>query len=255
MNLENISVFITGGASGLGAATAELMVSRGAFVTIFDRNAELAKSVSEKLGASASWASGDVTSESDVMAGLESACSKGALRLAVSCAGVGLAERIVKRDGSPHSLSSFERVINTNLIGTFNVLRLSSALMTKFEALEGGERGVIINTASIAAYDGQIGQVAYSASKGGIVGLTLPAARDLASVGIRVMAIAPGIVDTPLLGQLPNEVRTNLASSVPFPKRLGLPSDYANLVEAIVLNEYLNGEVIRIDGALRMGPK
>lgn len=255
MNLEKTSVFITGGASGLGAATAELLVSRGAFVTIFDRNAELAKSVSEKLGDSVGWSSGDVTSESDVMAGLEEACSRGALRLTVSCAGIGLAERIIKRDGDPHSLSSFERVISTNLIGTFNVLRLSSALMANNEPLAEGERGVIINTASIAAYDGQIGQIAYAASKGGIVGLTLPAARDLASVGIRVMAIAPGIVDTPLLGQLPGEVRSSLASSVPFPKRLGLPRDYANLVEAIVLNEYLNGEVIRIDGALRMGPK
>jgi NAD(P)-dependent dehydrogenase (short-subunit alcohol dehydrogenase family) len=177
------------------------------------------------------------------------------MRVVVNCAGIGHVERVVQRDGAPHDLAAFERVVRTNLIGTFNVLRLAAAVMASNEPLGDNERGVIVNTASVAAFDGQIGQIAYAASKGGIVGLTLPAARDLSSVGIRVMTIAPGIIDTPLLGQLPEEVRMALAASVPFPKRLGVPQDYAQVVEMIIQSGYLNGEVIRLDGALRMAPK
>ncbi len=255
MDISKLSVFVTGGASGLGAATARHLAGLGAFVTLFDRDEGRLAEVSEAIGDAASWAAGDVVNESDVRLGLEKAAMRRQLRAVVNCAGIGHAERIVTRDGAPHDLANFERVVRTNLIGTFNVLRLAAAAMAANEPLGDNERGVIINTASVAAFDGQIGQVAYSASKGGVVGLTLPAARDLSSVGIRVMTIAPGIIDTPLLGQLPDEVRAALASSVPFPRRLGMPLDYAQIVEMIIRSGYLNGEVIRLDGALRMAPK
>lgn len=255
MDISKISVLITGAASGLGAGTAERLIEGGALVTLMDRDPTKLKDQVASLGVGAVSSVGDVTNESDVYQALEVASSVRPLRVVVNCAGIGHAERVVHRDGSPHSLDDFERVIRTNLIGTFNVLRLSGARIASNEPLEGGERGVIINTASIAAFDGQIGQIAYSASKGGVVGLTLAAARDLSSVGIRVMTIAPGIIDTPLLGQLPDEVRSSLAKSVPFPQRLGLPGDYALLVEMIIQSQYLNGEVIRMDGALRMPPK
>ena len=255
MDISKLSVFVTGGASGLGAATARHLAGLGAFVTLFDRDEGRLAEVSEAIGDAASWAAGDVVNESDVRLGLEKAAMRRQLRAVVNCAGIGHAERIVTRDGAPHDLANFERVVRTNLIGTFNVLRLAGAAMAANEPLGDNERGVIINTASVAAFDGQIGQVAYSASKGGVVGLTLPAARDLSSVGIRVMTIAPGIIDTPLLGQLPDEVRAALASSVPFPRRLGMPLDYAQIVEMIIRSGYLNGEVIRLDGALRMAPK
>lgn len=255
MDISNASAFITGAASGLGAATASHLSELGALVTLFDRDEEKVKAKAEEIGDSATWASGDVASEADVDAALEKASAHRQLRVVVNCAGIGHVERVVTRDGTPHDLAAFERIIRTNLVGTFNVIRLAASAMASNDPLGDNERGVVINTASVAAFDGQIGQIAYSASKGGIVGLTLPAARDLSSVGIRVVTIAPGIIDTPLLGQLPLEARTALAASVPFPKRLGRPKDYAQLVEMIVLSGYLNGEVIRLDGALRMPPK
>ena len=255
MDISRLSAFITGGASGLGAATAQHLIKLGALVTLFDRDEPRIKALASELGDSAHWAVGDVTSEADVTKALETAVLRRPMRVVVNCAGIGHVERVVQRDGAPHDLAAFERVVRTNLIGTFNVLRLAAAVMASNEPLGDNERGVIVNTASVAAFDGQIGQIAYAASKGGIVGLTLPAARDLSSVGIRVMTIAPGIIDTPLLGQLPEEVRMALAASVPFPKRLGVPQDYAQVVEMIIQSGYLNGEVIRLDGALRMAPK
>ena len=256
MEIKSISAFITGGASGLGAATARFLLSKGAHVTVMDANSERLAAVLAEFGERANGFAGDVTNPSDVNSALEAATTWTLpLRVAINCAGIGHAERILQKDGSPHSLESFERVIRVNLIGTFNVLRLSSGVISKMPVLESGERGVIINTASIAAFDGQIGQAAYASSKGALASLTLPAARDLAGVGIRVACIAPGIIDTPLLGQLPDEVRDRLAREVPFPKRLGLPEDYAVIAEMIIKSGYINGEVIRVDGALRMPPK
>lgn len=256
MKIDDLSVLVTGGASGLGGETGKLLHSLGARVTLFDRDGgKLAQAV-ESLGDGCRAVEGDVSNPDDVAKAVEAARQfDKPLRVVINCAGIGIAERTMAKDGTPHSLQSFERVIRTNLIGTFNVLRISAAAISLAIPLENDERGLIINTASIAAFDGQIGQVAYSASKGGVVSMTLPAARDLSSVGIRVMCIAPGIIDTPLLGQLPSEVRTNLANGVPFPKRLGHPSDYAQLVKSIIENGYLNGEVIRLDGALRMAPR
>lgn len=256
MEIESISVFITGGASGIGAATARSLLTKGAYVTILDANTERLSAVLSELGERANGVAGDVTNPSDVNSALERATAWPLpLRVAINCAGIGHAERILQKNGLPHSLENFERIIRVNLIGTFNVLRLSSNAISQIPVLKNGERGVIINTASIAAYDGQIGQAAYASSKGAVTSLTLPAARDLAAVGIRVVSIAPGIIDTPLLGQLPGEVRDRLAQEVPFPKRLGLPDDYATVAEMIIKSEYINGEVIRVDGALRMAPK
>ncbi len=255
MNISGSSAIVTGGASGLGAATAKMLVEAGAYCTLVDRDEARAKDMAESLGKLATYIVADVSDATEVQAAVEFAASKAPLRVAVNCAGIGVGERTIAKDGTPHSLDAFERVIRVNLIGTFNVLRLAAQAMSRVEPLEHGERGVVVNTASIAAFDGQIGQVAYSASKGGIVGLTLPAARDLAAVGIRVVTIAPGIMDTPLLGQLPEEIRKLLAASVPFPHRLGVPEDFASMVGEIVRNGYLNGEVIRLDGALRMPPK
>jgi NAD(P)-dependent dehydrogenase (short-subunit alcohol dehydrogenase family) len=207
------------------------------------------------LGANARFVQANVSDEESVKLAIETAVSAfGALHGAVNCAGVGVAERTVGKEG-PHSLASFKRVIEINLIGAFNVIRLAAARMAQQEPNAGGERGVIINTASIAAFDGQIGQAAYSASKGGIVGMTLPIARDLARIGIRVVTIAPGLFDTPLLAGLPSEVKQTLGAQVPFPSRLGAPAEYAALAKHIIENEMLNGEVIRLDGALRMPPK
>lgn len=255
MDISQLSALVTGAGSGLGAATAKLISEQGGLVTLFDKDGAKVEKHAKFLGDNASWIDGDVTNESDVLAAVEKAKAFRPLRVVVNCAGIGHIERVVGKTGLVHALSSFEKVININLVGTFNVLRLASAEIANNPPLENNERGVIINTASIAAYEGQIGQIAYAASKGGIVGLTLPAARDLAAVGIRVMAIAPGIVDTPLLGMLPEEVRASLANEVPFPKRLGVPEDYAEVVSMIIRSGYLNGEVIRVDGALRMGPK
>ena len=256
MQLTGVAAIVTGGASGLGAATTRALTAKGAAVTIVDLDSDLADALATELGGRTSAVAADVTDPEQVAAAIADAAGKDRpLRLAVSCAGVAVASRVVARDGSPHDLTQFSRVVTINLIGTFNVLRLAAAEMAKTEPLEHGERGVIVNTASIAAYDGQIGQIAYAASKAGVVGLTLPAARDLASIGVRVCTIAPGIVDTPMLAGLTDDVRAALAAGVPFPKRLGTPADYASLACMIAEHGYLNGETIRMDAALRMAPK
>ena len=253
MKLEGTGALVAGGASGLGEATARALAAAGAIVTIADLNAEKGEALAGELGAS--FVETDVTDESAVGAAVEQASSaQGGLRISVCCAGIGWAERVSHKNG-PHNLEFFSNVVKVNLIGTFNVLRLAATAMSGNEPDEGGQRGVCVNTASIAAYDGQIGQTAYAASKGGVVGLTLPAARDLASRGIRVMTIAPGLFDTPLLAALPEEARQALGAGVPFPARLGQPAEYAQLVGQIVANPMLNGETIRLDGALRMPPK
>lgn len=259
MELANNVALVTGGASGLGEATVRRLHAGGAKVVIVDMNAEKGAALAAELGAavkdSARFAQANVADAAAVAAAVEMAVALGPLRVAVSCAGIGPAAKVVGRDGSPHDLDLYRKVIEVNLIGTFNVLRLAAAAMAKNEPNAGGERGVVINTASVAAYDGQIGQVAYSSSKGAVVGMTLPAARDLSQLGIRVMTIAPGTFDTPLLGGMPENVREALAAGIPFPRRLGQPAEYAELVASIVGNAYLNGEVIRLDGALRMAPR
>jgi NAD(P)-dependent dehydrogenase (short-subunit alcohol dehydrogenase family) len=249
LDLRDIGALVAGGASGLGEATARELAARGARVTIADLNEERGSALAGELGGS--FAKADVTDEAQLQAAVDTA---GELRFAVSCAGIGWAERTVKRDG-PAALAPFEAVVRVNLIGTFNVLRLTAAAMAGNEQDAEGERGAVVMTASIAAFDGQIGQTAYSASKGGIVGLTLPAARDLARLGIRVCTIAPGLFDTPLLAGLPEEARDALGAQVPFPARLGRPQEYAQLACQIAENRMLNGETIRLDGALRMPPK
>ena len=249
MQLSGIGALVAGGASGLGEATARELTERGARVTIADLNEERGGALADELGGG--FVRTDVTEEEQVAAAVEAA---GELRLAVNCAGIGWAERTVKKDG-PAALQPFETVVRVNLIGSFNVLRLAAAAMSDGEPDDEGERGVVVMTASIAAYDGQIGQTAYAASKGGVVGLTLPAARDLAGRGIRVCTIAPGLFDTPLLAALPEEGREALGKTMPFPQRLGRPEEFARLACAIAENPMLNGEVIRLDGALRMAPK
>ncbi len=251
--LSGSSALVTGGASGMGEATARRLTAAGATVVIVDRDQNKGEQVAGELGGRFSPA--DVTSEDDVKAAVEVATTIGPLRTCIHCAGIGWAERTVNRAGDPHSLETFRKVLEINLIGTFNVMRLAAAGMSGNEADDNGERGVILNTASIAAYDGQIGQAAYSASKGGVVALTLTGARDLAALGIRVCTIAPGLIDTPLLGGLPPEARDALAQSVLFPKRLGVPDDFASLAMEVVRNHYLNGEVIRMDAGIRMPPK
>jgi NAD(P)-dependent dehydrogenase (short-subunit alcohol dehydrogenase family) len=252
MDIEGSGALVVGGASGLGEATARRLRSQGAAVTIADVNAEKGQALADELGAA--FTACDVREEDQVQAAVEAAASADAtLRICVNCAGTGFAQKIAGSRG-PHALEPFAVIIAINLIGTFNVLRFASNAMLANEALEDGERGVCVNTASIAAYDGQVGQVAYSASKGGVVGMTLPAARDLAA-GIRVCTIAPGLFDTPLLAALPMEARESLGKSIPFPPRLGQPSEYAALAAHIVENRMLNGEVIRLDGALRMAPR
>jgi NAD(P)-dependent dehydrogenase (short-subunit alcohol dehydrogenase family) len=240
---------VAGGASGLGEATARELAARGARVTVADLNEERGAALAEEIGGA--FAKADVTDEMQVKAAVESA---GELRLAVSCAGIGWAERTVGKEG-PASLQPFEAVVRVNLIGTFNVLRLSAAAMAENDPDAGGERGAVVMTASIAAFDGQIGQTAYSASKGGVAALTLPAARDLSNRGIRVNTIAPGLFDTPLLAMLPEDAREALGNSIPFPHRLGMPDEYAQLATSIIENPMLNGETIRLDGALRMAPR
>ena len=253
MEIAGKSALVAGGASGLGEATARGLIEAGPVVTIADLNAEKGEALAAELGAT--FVAADVTDEAAVSSAVESAADRdGGLRVSVCCAGIGWAERVAHKDG-PHNLEFFSNVVKVNLIGTFNVLRLAAAAMSENEADEGGERGVCVNTASIAAYDGQIGQAAYAASKGGIVGMTLPAARDMAKRGIRVNTIAPGLFDTPLLAALPEEARTALGEGIPFPSRLGRPEEYARLVAQIVANPMLNGETIRLDGALRMPPK
>jgi NAD(P)-dependent dehydrogenase (short-subunit alcohol dehydrogenase family) len=253
MNPQGQAALVTGGGSGLGAATATKLAARGAKVALIDVNLDAARAVAAKIGGVAIAC--DVTQADATAAAIAQArAAHGPARILVSCAGVGPAKRIVGRDG-PMPLADFERVIKINLIGTFNAMRLAAADMQGLDPLEDGERGVIVSTASVAAYEGQIGQAAYAASKGGVVALTLPAARELAQFGVRVNAIAPGIFATPMLQALPEEVQQSLAVSVPFPRKLGLPGQYADLVLHIVENRYINGETIRLDGALRMAPR
>jgi NAD(P)-dependent dehydrogenase (short-subunit alcohol dehydrogenase family) len=256
MRIEGTSALVAGGASGLVEATARALAAAGARVTVADVNSEKGEALAAELGSDrAAFVETDVTDAEAVGAAVGKAAeADGGLRISVCCAGVGWAERVAHK-GGPHNLEMFSKVISINLIGTFNVLSQAAAAMSANEADAEGERGVCVNTASIAAYDGQIGQIAYSASKGGIVGMTLPAARDMASRGIRVVTVAPGLFDTPLLAALPKEAREALGAGIPYPSRLGRPEEYARLVEEIVGNAMLNGETIRLDGALRMPPK
>jgi NAD(P)-dependent dehydrogenase (short-subunit alcohol dehydrogenase family) len=255
MQIQSKTFLVTGGASGLGFATAEMIIENGGNAMLLDVNAEAGEKAETELGKNAKFVKTDVTNESEVQNAIDISVKHfGGIHGVANCAGVGPAMRVVGKNG-PHALDFFSKVININLIGTFNVLRLATNVMQNNEPNEAGERGIIINTASVAAFDGQIGQAAYSASKGGIVAMTLPIARELARMGIRVMAIAPGIFETPLLASLPQEVQDSLGQQVPFPSRLGKPFEFANLVKHIIENTMLNGEVIRLDGAIRMGAK
>ena len=256
MKIDGTVAIVTGGASGLGEATVRTLVAGGARAVILDRPQSPGEALAAELGAQhAIFTAADVTSEDEVSKAVERALATfGAVHIGVNCAGIGIAVRTLSKQG-PHSLDLFAKVLQVNLLGTFNTLRLTAAAMAKNQPNEGGERGVIINTASIAAYDGQIGQAAYSASKGGVVGMTLPIARDLSSLGIRVCTIAPGLFDTPLLAGLPEPVRLALGKQVPFPPRLGRPAEYGALAAHIVENAMLNGETIRLDGAIRMQPR
>jgi NAD(P)-dependent dehydrogenase (short-subunit alcohol dehydrogenase family) len=255
MQIKNSVLLVTGGASGLGAATARMAVEAGGKVVLADMQAEAGEALAKSLGAAARFVRTDVASEADAKAavGLALSAFEG-LHVLVNCAGIAIAEKTIGKEG-PHRLDSFARVVGVNLIGTFNMIRVAADAMAKAGPNASGERGVIVNTASVAAFDGQIGQAAYSASKGGVVGMTLPIARDLARNGIRVCTIAPGIFETPMLMGLPKEAQDSLGKMVPFPPRLGRPAEYAQLVKSIVENEMLNGEVIRLDGAIRMAPK
>ena len=253
MKFEGNAAIVTGGASGLGAATADMLVKNGCKVAIFDFNEELGQAKAKEIGAS--FFKVNVTSDEDVSAAVAAAEGlNGKARILVNCAGIGPPRRTIDREGNPFPLDAFKQIVEVNLIGTFNVLSKFAAALAPAE-LQGEERGVIVNTASVAAFDGQIGQAAYSASKGGVVGMTLPIARDLASLNIRVMTIAPGLFMTPLLASLPKEATDSLGKQVPHPSRLGNPPEYAMMVESIVANPMLNGEVIRLDGAIRMAPK
>lgn len=252
MKIAESGALVTGGGSGLGQAVARMLAEQGAEVTVLDRNAEAAEAMAQELGGRA--AAGDVTSEEDVQKAVDLADSGAPLRIVVNCAGIGPPEKMVGRNG-PMPLANFETVIKVNLIGTFNVARLGAARMLEHDPIEDLARGAIVNTASVAAYDGQIGQTAYSASKGGIVGMTLPMARELSRSGIRVNTIAPGIFKTPLLASLPEDVQESLGMQVPYPSRLGDPVDFANTAKFLIETQYMNGEVIRLDGAIRMAPK
>lgn len=252
MDIQNKVFIVTGAASGLGAGTARMLVSQGGKVILADLQQQAGEELAAELGQT--YVQCDVTKESDGQAAVEAALKAGPLFGLVNCAGIAPASRTVGRNG-PHDLELFQKVISVNLIGTFNMIRLAAAAMTDNTPEATGERGVIINTASVAAFDGQIGQAAYSASKGGVAGMTLPIARDLARTGIRCMTIAPGIFGTPMLFGMPQDVQDSLAASVPFPSRLGRPEDYAKLVQSIITNDMLNGETIRLDGAIRMAPK
>jgi NAD(P)-dependent dehydrogenase (short-subunit alcohol dehydrogenase family) len=255
MQISDKSFIVTGGASGLGRAAAEAIVAGGGRVLLLDANEEAGKRAEQAIGAAGRFAKADVTSEEQVQAAVDLARSAfGGLHGVINAAGIGPAAKVLGKKG-PHPLDLFETTIRINLVGTFNVIRLAAAVMVGNTPEASGERGVIINTASIAAYDGQIGQPAYAASKGGIVALTLPVAREFAQAGIRVVTIAPGIFDTPLLAALPEAARASLGQQVPFPSRLGRPAEYGALAKHIIENEMLNGEVIRLDGALRMAPR
>ncbi|WP_018922785.1 3-hydroxyacyl-CoA dehydrogenase [Salsuginibacillus kocurii] len=253
MEINGKHILVTGGASGLGAACVELLQAHGANVTIFDQKSE--ENIEHTRGTNQVYHQVDITNETEVTIALDAAIeSNGALHGVINCAGIGSAKKVLSNKG-PHDLETFQKVIEVNLIGTFNMLRLSAERMKSHDPTDTGERGVIINTASIAAYDGQIGQAAYSASKGGITSLTLPAARELANAGIRVVSIAPGVFDTPLFGALPEEARSHLEQLTPFPKRLGNPREFAELALHIFQNSMINGETIRLDGAIRMPAK
>lgn len=255
MDMNGKVALVTGGASGLGAATIRMIVAAGGRAVILDLNEKLGQVLASELGQSARFARADVTDPAQVEQAVKTATdSFGALHICVNCAGIGDPQKVIGKDG-PANLDRFSKVIRVNLIGTFNVARLAAWAIARNEPGADGERGVIINTASVAAFDGQIGQASYSASKGGIVGMTLPLARDLSNLGIRVMTIAPGLFDTPLLAALPEDVKTSLGAMVPFPKRLGKPAEYAQLARQIIENPMLNGEVIRLDGAIRMAPR
>ncbi|AAZ54313.1 SDR family oxidoreductase [Thermobifida fusca] len=257
MELNGVAALVSGGASGLGEATVRELTAAGATVVIADVNTERGEALAKEVGGV--FVRTDVADEDQVQAAVQAAVDTGKpLRAAVSCAGIAWAARTVARDGTPHDLASFRKIIDVNLIGTFNVVRLAAAAMAKTEPInDDGERGAIVNTASVAGIEGQIGQIAYSSSKGGIIGMTVPAARDLAAVGVRVNTIAPGILDTPIYGQGPEaeEFKQRLAAPVPFPKRLGTPAEFAQLVRALLEISYINAEVVRIDGGLRMQPK
>jgi NAD(P)-dependent dehydrogenase (short-subunit alcohol dehydrogenase family) len=255
MDISGSAALVTGGASGLGAATAEALLQEGAFVTIVDLNAEAGEAKAKELSRGTKFVRADVTDPDSVAAAISSAGEEAPLRIAISCAGIAIGSRTVNRDGSPANLDAFTTVVTVNLVGTYNVASQAAAAMATNDPLEFGERGAIVNTASVAAFEGQIGQTAYSASKGGVVALTLPMARDLSSIGVRVNCIAPGIIDTNLLAGLNDEMREGLAAGVPFPKRLGQPEDFAQLVVSVIENGYMNGETIRLDGALRMPPR
>jgi len=254
MKIAGSVALVTGGASGLGEATVRQLVNQGAQVVIVDLNEERGQALAAELGDAAAFVRADVSDAEEVQAAVEQATSMGTLRAAINCAGIGMAMRTIGKDGTPHDFGVFQKIISVNLFGTFNILRLAASAMASNEPVD-GERGVVVNTASVAAFDGQIGQVAYSASKGGIVGMTLPAARDLSKPQIRVVTIAPGTFDTPLLGMLPDEIRTALAATIPHPSRLGRPQEFGALACHIVENSYINGEVIRLDGAIRMAPR
>jgi 3-hydroxyacyl-CoA dehydrogenase/3-hydroxy-2-methylbutyryl-CoA dehydrogenase len=255
VDIKDLTAVVTGGASGLGRATVERLAAGGARVAIVDRPGSAGAEVAGALGPGGSFAAADVTSADEVEAALESTVTRfGAIHVLVNCAGVGIAQKTLGSRG-PARLEDFTFVIQVNLIGTFNCIRLAAARMARNEPGADGERGVIVNTASVAAFEGQIGQAAYSASKGGIVGMTLPIARDLADLGVRVVTIAPGLFDTPLLAALPEPARASLARQIPFPSRLGRPAEYAALVAHIIENPMLNGETIRLDGAIRMAPR
>jgi len=252
MHIQNNVFIVTGGASGLGAATARMLAANGATVVIADVQAEAGQALADEL--KGQFVRCDVTQEADAQAVVDAAVGLGVLRGLVNCAGVAPAVKTVGKDGA-HPLDVFQRAVNINLVGTFNMARLAAEAMSKTEAAEHGERGIIINTASVAAFDGQMGQAAYASSKAAVAGLTLPMARDLSRNGIRVMTIAPGIFETPMLMNMPQEVRDSLGKMVPFPPRLGLPTEFAHLARAIIENVMLNGETIRLDGAIRMQPK
>lgn len=255
MKIENGVFVVTGGGSGLGAATARMLVDAGGRVVLADVNREAGEQIAGELGAAAVFVTTDVTDEASAKAAIDRAASGfGGLHGLINCAGVAPAEKVVGRE-APHRLESFSRIVGVNLVGSFNMMRLAADVMSRAQPDAEGERGVIVSTASVAAFDGQVGQAAYAASKAGIVGLTLPVARELARFGIRVMTIAPGIMETPMLMGMPQEVQDSLGKMVPFPSRLGRPAEYAALVRHIIENTYLNGEVIRLDGAIRMAPK
>ncbi len=254
MNIQGHAALVTGGASGLGAATARALAARGAKVAVLDRNAEGAMALAAEIGGIGIGC--DITSTDSLLAALSAArAAHGPARILLNVAGIGSAKRIIGRDGTPAPLEDFKRVVEVNLVGTYNATRLAVAEMAALPPLEDGERGVVVCTASVAAFDGQVGQEAYAASKGGVVAMTLPMARDLAQFGIRVVTIAPGLFLTPLLAELPAAIQESLSASIPFPKRLGKPAEFAQLALSIIENISLNGEVIRLDGALRMAPR